>query len=424
MATHSTMLSTESSISRHVTFQGLAGSFWFWVTILLCLAAGCMIVMLLRYERKLVTAKVGNALLCLRLAVIAVILLTFLQPVATWVTRRDTGGRIVVAVDVSRSMETSDTYAGNGELLRWARALEMIGNPVIDGRIDDWVAAYERGEEPQWVDPSEAAAAGRRAELADIRRQNVNEVIEAVRSMPRRQVAERLINGTRSPLLEQLQTVGDVEVQVFASRSETIDSAALQAVMEQQSATLRTGATDITASALKNTVQADSKVMGVIVFSDGQHNTGADPVEAAARLGTLGTPVYPVIIGSEERPRDIAVVSLDYPQVVFQNDTPLLKARIAADGFRDTEIQVHLEDEDGSTETTTVVVPSAGTGPPIVDVEIPLTADQPGRKEYTLKTDVRPAETRGDNNQRSFSISIVEDKSHVLLVDGAARWEF
>ena len=206
------MLFAETLISRQVTFQGLAGSFWFWTTILTCLAAGGMIVVLLRYERKLVTAKVGNALLCLRLSVIVVLLLTFLQPVATWVTRRDTSGRIVVAVDVSRSMETSDTFAGHGELLRWARALEMIGNPSIDERIDNWIAAYERGDEPQWVDPSEAAAASRRTELAGIRQQNVQEVIETVRNMPRREIAERLINGTHSPLLKQPREVAEVEV--------------------------------------------------------------------------------------------------------------------------------------------------------------------------------------------------------------------
>jgi len=418
------MLFAETLISRQVTFQGLAGSFWFWTTILTCLAAGGMIVVLLRYERKLVTAKVGNALLCLRLSVIVVLLLTFLQPVATWVTRRDTSGRIVVAVDVSRSMETSDTFAGHGELLRWARALEMIGNPSIDERIDNWIAAYERGDEPQWVDPSEAAAASRRTELAGIRQQNVQEVIETVRNMPRREIAERLINGTHSPLLKQLREVAEVEVRVFASRSEPVDSEALEALVKERSATLLPGATDITASTLKNASRSDSEVMGVVVFSDGQHNTGRDPVEAAARLGTLETPVFPVLIGSAERPRDISVISLDYPQVVFRKDTPLLKARIAANGFRNTEITVHLEADDGTVETTAVAVPPAGTGPPIVDVEFPLTADQTGRREYTLRADLRPKETRDDNNERSFSIRIVEDQSRVLVVDGAARWEF
>jgi len=33
-------------------------------------------------------------------------------------------------------------------------------------------------------------------------------------------------------------------------------------------------------------------------------------------------------------------------------------------------------------------------------------------------------ETREDNNDKNFAINIVDDKSHVLLVEETARWEF
>ncbi|MDA1252835.1 MAG: hypothetical protein O2820_26895 [Planctomycetota bacterium] len=418
------MLFAQTTISRQFMFQGLAGSFWFWATLLTCVAAVAMIVMLLRYERQLVPTKVGNTLLCLRILVIAVLLFTFLQPVATWVTQRDQSGRIIVSVDVSRSMETSDTYAGKGELLRWARALEMIGNDTINDRLDGWIESYENGEEPKWVDESEAAAESRRAELAELRKQNVEEVLEAVRKMPRREIAQRLLTGTQSPLLVQLRKIGEVEVRLFATRSESVDDSALGELIKQDAATLFPSSTDITDAALKASSSPGSKVIGAVVLTDGQHNSGRDPVEAAQRLGTLGTPVVPVMIGSEERPRDLAVISLDYPQVVFKKDTPLLRARIAADGFRGEEITVNLEHSDGTVETTTAVVPRAGTGPAIVDVDFPLEADEVGRKEFTLKTEIRPKETRKDNNERKLAIRVVEDKSRVLVVEGDARWEF
>lgn len=418
------MLVAQTTLTRQFTFQGLTGSIWFWATVLTCVAAVALIVMLLRYERHLVPARVGNSLLALRLLVVAVLLFTFLQPVTTWVTRRNRSGRIIVSIDVSRSMETSDTYAGKGELLRWARALEMIGNENIDGRLDRWIEAYENGEEPEWVDESEAAAASRRAELAALRKQNVEEVIEAVRSMPRRQIAQRLLTGTQTPLLERLREIGEVEVRMFASRSEAIDESALGELLEQNADTLLPGSTDITESTLKTKSTRMSKVIGTVVLTDGQHNAGRDPVEAAGRLGTLGTPVIPVMIGSQERPRDLSIISLDYPQVVFRKDTPLLKARIAADGFRGEEIVVNLEHENGTIETTTALVPPAGIGPAIVDVEFPLEADEVGRRQFTLRTEVQPKETRDDNNEREFAFRVVEDKSRVLVVEGEARWEF
>lgn len=418
------MLVAQTTMSRQFTFQGLTGSFWFWATVLTCIAAVGLIFMLLRYERQLVPAKVGNTLLALRILVVGVLLFTFLQPVATWVTQRDKSGRIVVSIDVSRSMETSDTYAGKGELLRWAKALEMIGNENIDERLDGWIEAYENDREPKWVDESEAAAASRRAELAELRKQNVEEVIEAVRKMPRRQIAQKLLTGTQSPLIDQLSEIGEVEVRVFASRSESVDDTALGELVDRNADTLIPGSTDITESALKTNSTSMSKVIGNVVLTDGQHNAGRDPVEAAQRLGTLRTPVLPVMIGSQERPRDLSIISVDYPQVVFKKDTPVLKARIAADGFRGEEIVVNLEHEDGTIETTTAVVPPAGVGPAIVDVDFPLEAEEVGRKEFTLKTEVRPKETRDDNNDREIAFKVVEDKSRVLVVEGDARWEF
>ena len=53
-----------------------------------------------------------------------------------------------------------------------------------------------------------------------------------------------------------------------------------------------------------------------------------------------------------------------------------------------------------------------------------MNADTIGRDEYVLRTAVQDDETREDNNQRSFAVEVVDDQSHVLLVEGEARWEF
>ena len=37
---------------------------------------------------------------------------------------------------------------------------------------------------------------------------------------------------------------------------------------------------------------------------------------------------------------------------------------------------------------------------------------------------MKEGETRDDNNQRSFAVEIVDDQSHVLLIEDEARWEF
>lgn len=410
--------------TQELIFQGLADSGLFWICLLTCLISGGLIFTLLKYERQLVSASVGNSLLLLRLAVLAVLFLTFLQPVLTWVLDQEKTGRIIVAVDVSESMETADRFATQAETLRLARALELIGNPTIDSRIDGWIDAYERSEEPVWADPGEAPTDAKLRELVRLRRDNVEQLIESVRDMPRREIARRLLSATSTPLTSQLAELGNVEFRAFAAKSELLDVKTLDQTLAAPIPGLIPQQTNLTSATEAGSGDDASEIIGVVMFTDGRHNTGRDPVEVAARFRTLNAPLIPVMIGSENRPRDISILSVEHPQVAFKNDTPVLKARFAADGYQNEDLTVVLERSDGTEETRQVRIPDAAVGAPLVDVEFALDADELGRMEYKLRTAVRNDETRDDNNERSFALQIVDDHAHVLLLEGEARWEF
>lgn len=410
--------------TQEFIFQGLADSGWFWLCAVTCVLAAGLIFTLLRYERQLVSGTVGITLLLLRLAVLGVLFLTLLQPVLTWVLDKDTTGRIIVAVDVSESMDTADRFTSNADLLRLARALEMIGNPTINDRVDGWIDAWDRGEEPVWAEAGEAPTDAKRRELERLRRENVEQLLEAVRSMPRREIARRLLAGTSDPLTNRLSVLGEVEYRAFASRSELLDVAALDDALREPVPALTPQQTNLSSATEAGSSDDNSAIIGVVMFTDGRHNTGRDPIEAAARFQTLNAPIIPVMIGSEHRPRDISIVSVEHPQVAFQGDTPLLKARFAADGYQNEELTIVLERPDGTEDSRQVRIPDAAIGAPLVDVEFALDAEELGRKEYTLRTAVRENETRDDNNERKVAVQIVDDQAHVLMLEGEARWEF
>lgn len=355
---------------------------------------------------------------------LALLCLTFLQPVVTWVLDRDRSARIIVALDVSESMDTADAHADKASLLRWARSLELIGNEATNERLDRWIKAYEEGHEPVWVEESEAPTEDGRTELARLRKTNVEQVIETVRALPRRELATRLLTSTSKPLLEALDEIGAVEVRAFAGKQESLDRSLLGESLTGDVPSLLPQQSDLTQAADVNNADQASEVMGVLILTDGRHNTEADPVEVATRAGTLNSPLFPVMIGSEQRPKDISIISLEHPQIAFQNDTPVLNARLAADGFEGEELTVVLQHADGTEESRVVRVPSESTGATLVDIDFPLQAENIGRDQYQLRTAIQTGETRDDNNERSFAIEIVDDQSHVLLVDGEARWEF
>ncbi|MCA9088685.1 MAG: hypothetical protein KDA90_08615, partial [Planctomycetaceae bacterium] len=141
------------------------------------IAVGC-IGMLFAYEQRLVSRQLGYTLLTLRVLLILILFLTLLEPVWTWSYNEDHKGRVVVAIDLSESMDTRDVFASEAEKLRWARSLGMLGNEANTARIERWIAAYESGQQPDWIDPDEQVDAARRQPLAEARQQNLQAVFK------------------------------------------------------------------------------------------------------------------------------------------------------------------------------------------------------------------------------------------------------
>ena len=405
-----------------VIFQETANSGHFWLSAAVCAGAAWLIVILLRYERQLVSRQIGISLLLLRLSVLTLLLVTFLQPTLTHTTDRENTNRVVVAVDISESMDTVDEHATDAELLRTARAAGLIGNDSINKRLDAWIAALEAGEEPVWVDDSEAASPAQRTELAALRQQNIEQVLESARRLPRREIVRRLLTESRTPLLDQLSDVADVEIRLFSTTTETATDDGLSQLLTDLPPALARSTTDLSLSL--NAPAGDNAIplAGVVIFSDGQHTDSSDPIAPATRLGLLGVPAIAVMIGSELQPKDISIQSADHPQIVYLDDSMTVGVRVLASGYESENLTLTLTHPDGTEENQTLPVPQAG--PPLVDARFQLTADQAGRNDYQLTVDSRPDETRHDNNSRTFSVNVVDDRSNVLLVDSEPRWDF
>ncbi len=413
-------------LQRRLVFQALDASWTSLAVLVLVVVAAALVILLSKYERKLVPAHVGYGLLILRLAVIAVIWLALLQPVLTWNIDRERTGRIVVALDLSESMTTLDRIATKAEKLRTAIGLGMIGN---DQNRDRWLrvlADFEAEREPKWVDDDEGANAEQRATLAKTRKELVNETFQKLDKLPRAEIAQKLIGDKDKPVgwLAELQKSFNVELRVFGGKSVPSELETLADAVQKPPDALSKSMTNLV-SALETSSAEQSPIKAFVVLSDGRETSGSDPVSVARRWRDLNVAVYPVLIGSERRPKDIVLDSLDVPPVAYLNDKPIARVTLQAAGFEGETLNVVLEQKDGETQTRTLVVPKSDSGlPPVVVAEYLLDATKIGRQRFTVSTDVLPGETRDDNNSRDFSLLVVDDKAKVLLVEGEARWEF
>jgi hypothetical protein len=374
----------------------------------------------MQYERKLVPRAVGNTLLFLRLLVLGVFFLTLLKPALTWELDKTHSGRILVAIDLSESMATTDSHATLSEKLRWARTLGLIGNAENKSRLDSWQAAFDKGEEPQWVSPEETSDPERRTVLAKSRQEQLNEIFNQLDQIPRKDIARRLLAETQSPLLARLENVGTLEVVGFGGKAESVDAEALSKFVEKPPTSILPQISDLTqglSPAVGN--ESSAPLMGVVLLTDGRDNAGRDASRLASRLGNANSPVFPILIGSEQRPKDLAVAHLDFPQLSFKKDKRILTAVLNTSGFEGQEVTIVLEPAGGEPVTRKITPNQTET---VATFE--LENEDIGRHEYTLTITPQEGETRRDNNSRRFALTIVDDKVHVLIAEGEARWEF
>ena len=385
------------------------------------LAAAILLVKLLQAERQLVPTAVSRWLLGLRLAVILLLAVALAEPALHLSHTLTRHGRIVVAIDRSTSMTMNDLQATSAEKLMWARGLGLLGNPRIQDRLDRWAADLQAQREPQWVDPGETDDPKRQQQLKEIRRANLDEVLDTVAKLSRQHVVNRLVDRN-SRLIQSLQQVGEIEYRVFGGTAETIGD---QAVTGPTPSSLDRDRTNLAAALTTGLATGSntngSPLIGLVLLSDGRHTESDDPLEAAKRLAGQSIPVYSVPIGSDRLPRDLAIATLDAPRTVFGNDTLRLTATIRTGGFRNRPVAVSMfpVDTPGKTLVQTII-PTGDSH----EVTFEWTASQLGRQRLVVRVEPHPDEIRDDNNQKELLVNVVDDVARVLLIDGEARWEF
>ncbi|MDZ4688164.1 MAG: hypothetical protein SH850_24075, partial [Planctomycetaceae bacterium] len=360
---------------------------------------------LLRWERELVPARVGWTLLGLRLSCLVVVLLTLFRPTWAWVVSREETGRVVVAVDVSDSMFTTDPQASTRERLGWAVGLGWLDRSVMPA-------------DP----PADASAPMGPPDGVDAR--VWSDVVERMRTVSRAELARRLLVDGRRPLVKDLESLGPVDLAWFSGVSQPLSAKRLTPPLEVPPADVLPESTRLEAALrAAAAVAAEGHVLGVVLLTDGRDTASAETIAIARQLDESHIPIYPVLIGSTRRPRDLSILSVDAPQSVYKGDHPKVRVLVSTSGFAGTSLELTLDraesDPNVPPQTRTI---TGADAPQLVEFELP--AEELGRQKYVTTIAPQPDELRQDNNARPFAIQVVDDRTRVLLVDGEPRWEF
>ncbi len=355
---------------RLVLAGGQLGGFW--------LAAGAAAVVLLlvlyREERRLVSRRAGLGLLGLRVLAAVALVAALFEPIAARTFREAVRGRVVVAVDVSESMATADPGRTGGERAGLVKVLGMSADRAA--RRD----AQARGR----------AEADRRP-AGEARR-------PSTRSRPSPSPATPPRRPPR-PWPTRLRRPGKPD-----------DPAA-------QTTDWR----PVLAEALKAERRRRPGASAWCCVTDGRRNAPGDDAATVDRLAARGVPVFPVLVGSTRPPRDAAVAAVKAPESVYKGDVASVEVTLKLDGYAGREVAVTLDRPGASPLRQTARAAGDGSRP-TVTFRVPL--EEVGAVPLSVAVDPQEGDARPDNDRRTVTVQVADDKARVLLVDGEARWEF
>lgn len=163
------------------------------------------------------------------------------------------------------------------------------------------------------------------------------------------------------------------------------------------------------------------ELAGVILVSDGRHNRPDRVEDVTRRFGILDAPIGLVAVGSEEPPKDAAILSVRAPEAIHLGDRMRVSAELKFDGYKGQTAKVYLRQGDKILERREIAIPQDHHREEIHFAQIP---EKGGVNDYRVEIDELDGERFKENNRWDFETSITDAKTNVLIVEAYPRWEF
>ena len=172
--------------------------------------------------------------------------------------------------------------------------------------------------------------------------------------------------------------------------------------------------------ALSDMLTGYQNLRAVILFSDGDWNTGKSPIGAAAKLRSRGTKVYAVPTGSSGWLPDIEVKKVRAPAFCLSNEKISIPFQIQSRMKKEFHTKVTLESEYGVENSKDIILlPGELTQDSII-----WQPKRDGIYQLKLRIPVEDGELISNNNNSSFRIEVKKELLKVLVIDTLPRWEY
>ena len=159
-------------------------------------------------------------------------------------------------------------------------------------------------------------------------------------------------------------------------------------------------------------VAEQERVQGVVLFSDGGHNLGRDPVQLSAELGV---PVYALGVGGEEVPVDVQLVDVHIPETGYVGRRQQIDAKVRSWGYEGQRVEVQLYEGERLLERQSLRLESDGQ---VQRVSFAVTPQQPGPRIFRVVVAPVAGEFATADNEALAATHILAGRTRVLLLAG------
>ena len=168
------------------------------------------------------------------------------------------------------------------------------------------------------------------------------------------------------------------------------------------------------------------QLSGVLVIGDGRHNAEGDVEKAVRQLGGAGVPVSSLVVGSSRSPVDASVIDVESAPTVLVDDQFVVNARVKLTGMNGRSVRVKLVRDGETIDEQTLSVVQDELVQTVRFNDVPA---EEGLRIYQvmiepIQADAVEAEAFNSNNQREVRVSVTDDRTQVLIVEGRPRWEY
>ncbi len=162
----------------------------------------------------------------------------------------------------------------------------------------------------------------------------------------------------------------------------------------------------------------DQNLRGVVLISDGQYNTGRNPLYIAERYPV---PIYTAVVGDTTQRKDVQIRRLTTNQIAYAGEEQPVQVGLRVEDFESEEVTVSLEGNGQLLGSKRIRLPD---GAAEVLVDLSYIPTQQGLQPLTASVSRLPGEATFRNNTETVNVRVLQRKRRTLLIGAGPGPDF